>query len=368
VEVERTYARARALCAQLGQTPQLFPTLQGLCEFYRNRGALYTSQELGEQLCQLAQRQDEASLRLEAHVALGTTLFHLGEYAAGWAHLEQGLALIDPMAQRVLALRHGVAPGVRCLALAANTLWCLGFPAQARRRSAEALALAQAMAHPYSQALAQHFAAFLHHRRREASAVQTCAETLLMLATAHGFRLYVGYGTCYQGWALAAQGQGEAGLAQIRRGLSHLMATGLELSRPLWFVLLAEVAGRVDPVGEGRRLLAEALTAFETSERGDMRAEAYRLQGEWLLRQAEGSASQAARRTEAEMCFRQALTLARHQQAKALGAAGGTEPESAVAATRQEARQLLAEVYAWFSEGFDTADLRETQGLLEALA
>ena len=223
-EVEQTYARARALCAQVGDTPQLFPTLRGLWRFYRNRGALPTARELGEQLYRLAQRAADPTHLLEAHDALGTTLFYLGDYAAARTHLEQGIALTDPAAQRALALRHGEAPGVRCLAMAANTLWCLGYPAQAVRRSQEALALAQALAHPYSLALAQHFAAFLHHRRREAPAVQAQADALLTLATAQGFPLWVGYGHL-----LAGLGAGHAGPGRRRAWRSCTRAW-----RPSW--------------------------------------------------------------------------------------------------------------------------------------
>src|SRR5262249_7438961 len=210
-EVEQTYARARALCQQVGETPQLFPALRGLCEFYRNRGALQTAQELGEQLDRLTQHATAPMLHLEAHEALGATLLFLGEYAAALTHLEQGIGLPDPTAQRAQALRHGVAPGVRCLTLAANTLWCLGAPAQAVWRSQQALALAQELAHPYSLAVAQSGAAYLHHNRREVPAVQEQAEALLALATAQGFPLWVGLGACWRGWVLAMQGHGEAG-------------------------------------------------------------------------------------------------------------------------------------------------------------
>jgi len=129
--------------------------------------------------------------------------------------------------------------------------------------------------------------------------------------------------------------------------LATLMATGLELPRPLWFALLAEVAGHFDPIAAGGRLLAEALAAFETSERGDMRMEAYRLQGEWLLRQAEGAAGQSQRLTEAEACLRPPLTLARGQHAKSweLRAALSLSRLWQRRGKRREARQLLAEVY-----------------------
>ena len=256
-----------------------------------------------------------------------------------------------------------LAPGVRCLAFAANTLWCLGFPTQALQRNQEALAQAQALAHPHSLAFAQHYTAYLHHHRCEAPGVQTQAEILLTLATAQGLPFFVGCGTCWRGWALAMQGQGEAGLAQMHQGLAALLATGQTLSRPLWLIMLAEAAGYAGQAEEGLRLLAEALAALEASGRGDMLAEAYRLQGELLLHQATPDASQA------EACFQQALAIARHQQAKSweLRAAMSLSRLWQQQGKRNEARELLAPVYGWFTEGFDTADLQEARALLDAL-
>ena len=168
--------------------------------------------------------------RLEAHDALGTTLLFVGDYATARTHLEQGIALTDLTAQPGLAPRYDVWRGVTCLAVVALTLWCLGYPAQALRRSQKALALAQALAYPYSLANAQHFATFLHCRRRDAPAVQAQADALLLLATAQGFPLFVGYGTCLRGWALAMHDEGEAGLAQLHQGMAAILATGLTLS------------------------------------------------------------------------------------------------------------------------------------------
>jgi class 3 adenylate cyclase/tetratricopeptide (TPR) repeat protein len=251
-EVEQTYARARALCQQVGDAPQLFSTLQGLCGFYRSRGVLPTARELGEQLYQLAQREADPTHLLEAHGALGGILFYLGDYAAARTYLEQGLTLIDPTAQRALVLRANVTTGVTwCLVHAALTLWCLGYPAQARQRSQEALALAQEQAPPYSLGLARHYAASLHHHCREALAVQAQATALLTLATAHGFPLWAGFGTCWRGWVLAMQGQGTAGLAQLHQGMTAVLATGQELGRPFCLVLRAEAAGGRVPVACG---------------------------------------------------------------------------------------------------------------------
>jgi predicted ATPase len=362
-EVEQTYARARVLCAQVGDTLQLVPTLRGLWRFYHNQGALQTAWELGEQLYRLAQHSSAPTHLLAAHDALGTTLFFLGEYAAARPHLEQGIALTDPTAQRALVLHHGVAPGLRCLAVAALTLWCLGYPAQAVRRCQEALTMAQELAHPYSLAMAQQYATFLAHRRRDVPAVQAQAGALLSLATAQGFPLFVGYGTCWQGWALAMQGQGEGDLAQMRQGLAVLLATGQTVARPLWLILLAEAAWHTGEVAEGLRLLTEVLTVPEASQQGDLLAEIYRLQGAWLLLQATPDAAQA------EAYFQQALAIARRQQARSweLRAAVSLSRLWQQQRKRVEAYDLLAPIYGWFTEGFDTADLQEAKALLEEL-
>jgi predicted ATPase len=362
-EVEQTYARARELCRQVGETPRLFPTLRGLWRFYHSRGILLTARELGEQLYRLAQRDEAPTPRLEAHAALGHTLFILGEYATARTHLEQSIALTDPTAQQALALRHGVAPGVQCLAFAAWALWCLGYPTQARRRSQEALVLVQKLTHPQSLAAAKHYAASLYYRRREVRAVQAEAEALLTLATAQGLPLYVGLGTCWQGWALAMQGQGEEGLAQLHQGLAVVLTAGQTLSRPLCLVLLAEATGHVGQSDEGLCLLAEALTESEASGRGDLLAETYRLHGELLLCQTVPDA------TQAEVDFQQALVIARRQQAKSweLRAAMSLSCLWQQQGKRAAAHELLAPIYGWFTEGFDTADLQEAKALLEEL-
>src|SRR5262252_5801787 len=182
-EVEQTYTRARALCTQIGETPQLFATLAGLRQLYFNRGVLPTARELGEQLHRLAQCTADPMHRLQAHYALGITLFYLGDFATARTQCEQGIVGIDPAALPAQGLYYGAAPGVGCLAIAVHALWCLGYPAQALRRGQEALALAQMLAHPYSLVFAANYTAWLHHRCRDAPAVQAQAEVLLALAT-----------------------------------------------------------------------------------------------------------------------------------------------------------------------------------------
>jgi predicted ATPase len=273
-------------------------------------------------------------------------------------------SIAAPAAQRAQALRNGVASGVACRAFAAITLWCLGYPAQAVRQSQEALTLAQELAHPYSLTLAQHFATWLHYRRREASAVQALADARLTLATAQEFPLHVGYGTCWRGWALAMQDQREAGLEELRQGMAAVLATGQHLSRSSCVILLAEAVGHTGQIEEGLHLLTEALEAFEASGRGDMLTEAYRLQGGLLLRQATPDVPQA------EACFQQALVIARRQQAKSweLRAAMSLARLWQQQGQRTQAYDLLAPIYSWFTEGFDTADLQDAKALLDSLA
>jgi predicted ATPase/DNA-binding winged helix-turn-helix (wHTH) protein len=363
-EVEQAYARVRALCAQVGDTPQLFPALEGLRQFYFNQGALSTARELGEQLWRLAQRTADPRHLLKAHCALGITLYYLGDYAAARTSCEQGIACLDPTVPPALVSSSVGAADVTCLAIAAHTLWCLGYPAQAGRRMQEALTLAQALAHPYGLVFAQYYAAWLQHRRRDAPAVQAQAEALLTLAMAQEFPMWRGGGTFWRGWARAMQGEAAAGLAEMRQGLAAIVATGRPLGRPQLLVPLAEALGHSGCVTEGLRLLAEALAELEATGQGYLLAEAYRLQGLLLLQQAVPEMAQA------EACLHRALTMARHQQAKSL------ELQAAMSLSRlwqhqgrrDAAHQVLAEVYGWFTEGFETADVQQARALLAALA
>src|SRR5262249_19469714 len=149
-EVLHAYTRARELCQQVGQTPQLFQVLRGLWLFYMHRVELQTAREMGEHLLTLAQQVGDRALLLEAHYALGNTLNYLGEFVAAGTHLERGIALYDRQQHHAHAVRYGQDPGVVCRAYAGVTLWYRGYPDQALQRSHEALTLARELAHPFS--------------------------------------------------------------------------------------------------------------------------------------------------------------------------------------------------------------------------
>jgi TOMM system kinase/cyclase fusion protein len=362
-EVLHAYARARELCQQVGETTEIFPVLWGLWRFYFVRAEHQTARELAEQCLNLAQRVQDPALLLVAHHAVGGTACFLGEVALARAHLEQGLALYDPQEHHMLAFRYGHDFKIWCLSYVAWPLWLLGYPDQALTRSKEAITLAQELSHPISLAAALAYAAWLHHARRDAAAAQECAETAIMLSNERGFVQYMAIGRPLRGWALAMQEQGEEGIAQLHQGLAAVRAVGSGLDWPRFLLLLAEAYGSMRQPEAGLSAVTEALATVHKTEERWWEAELHRLQGELLALSAE-------KRSEAESCFHQALTVARHQQAKSL------ELRAAMSLARlwqgqgkcQEAHDLLAPVYGWFTEGFDTADLQEAKALLEALA
>jgi class 3 adenylate cyclase/predicted ATPase len=362
-DAERAHARARELCVQLGDTPQLFPVLRGLMTYYQNRGDLQTTSQLGEQLLRLAQAQPDPVHLLLAHYQLGQALFYRGEPAAARTHQTQALALYDPQAHRALAVRYGGDLGVMSGNLLARELWSLGFPEQALQHSQAARTLAEEVAHPLSLANALVHAAMVHQWRREVLRVHAQAAAAMTLITEQGFTQYWARGTVLHGWALAMQGQGEAGIAAIRQGLAADLATGSTQYQPYGLGLLAEAYEAGGHPDAGLAALAEALAGLDTTELRYYAAELYRLKGALLLQQAVPDAAQAA------ACFQQALDVARQQQARSfeLRAASSLARLWQSQDKRQDASDLLAPVYAWFTQGFDTADLQEAKTLLDQL-
>jgi predicted ATPase len=362
-EVEHAYTQAYALCQQVGETPQLVPVLFGLWRFYAVRPQFHTARELGELLLRLAQRTEDPALAVIAHHALGATWLYLGALPTACPHLEEAIARYTPDQHRAPAFRMGQDPGVACRVFAAQTLWLLGYPAQALARLHDALALAHELSHPFSLAFARCWAARVAQFCRDVPAVHEQAEAAVALSTEQGFPQWAAWGTSLRGWALAMQGQGAEGLAQIRQGIAAWRATGAALQVPYLWTLLAEVYDHLGYTADGLQALAEAHTLVEQHEERWWEAEVCRLRGALLLRQP------GTPQAEAEAWLQRALDVAHRQEAKSL------ELRAAMSLARlwqgqgkhAEARQLLVSIYDWFTEGFDTADLREAKGLLEAL-
>ncbi|KKL79312.1 hypothetical protein LCGC14_2016110, partial [marine sediment metagenome] len=362
-EAARIYTRARKVCQQVGDTPKLAQVLFGLSIYHLGRADYRTARELGEQLLAEARRQRDAGLMLEAHRVLGSTLYYTGEFSAANAHLEQGIALYDHQQHRSHTELFGFDPGVVCHAIAALALSALGYPDQAQQRIQTALTLAQATSHPHSLGAALNWATELHQHCGEPRVVQEHAERSLAFSSEHGFPHWVAWATQNRGWALAIQGRSKEGIAQLHQGRDMLQDLGLEIAMTGILGNLAEAYGHAGQPEAGLQAVAEALKLVEQTGERKYEASLYRTKGELLL------GLTADHRTEAESCFHQALAGARRQQAKLF------ELRAATSLSRlwqkqgkiQEARELLAEIYGWFTEGFDTKYLKEAKALLEEL-
>ena len=355
-EVEENYTRARALCEQFGETPQLFPVLWGLARMHDVRGELKVGRELGGQLLRLAQRVQDRALLLEAHHELWANLSALGELTAARTHTEQGFVLYDPHQHKHHAFLYGGHdPGVCSGYHAAEVLWLLGYPDHALRRSRESLALARELSHPSTMANVLFFTAWFHQHRGEWQTVQARVEEGMTLVTEQGFSRWLAQASFLQGWLLVERGQKNAGIAQMVEALATERA-GIGLARwnALFAALLAEVYGQTGQIGEGLKVVNEELANRRVTECCCYEAELHRIKGELLSREA------AADGEVAEACFQNASNIARGQSAKSL------ELRAAMSLSRlwqrqgkkAEARDSLAEIYGWFTEGFDTADLK----------
>ncbi len=362
-EVGQTYTRARQLCQSLDDPHQLFPVLHGLHRYYNNNGAEYrTAQELGEQLLTLAQQAQDAAMLVVAYRVLGATLFQLGAAAEALMHYTQGMALYDAQQHRAAAFLYGENAGVMCHSFAARALWYLGYPDQGLARSHEAVTLAQQSAHPHSLAYALTVAASFHQYRREVRCIQERAEAATSLATEQGFPHQM-IGSLLHGWVLAQQGQAQEGVEQMHQVLIAHRGTGAVANLSYFLALLAEAHGTLGEPEAGLAALAEALTLADTTGERWYESEIYRLKGELLLQQA------SDHQAEAETCFHHALAIARNQQAKSFELRTATSLARLwqQQGKRDEAWQVLAEVYNWFTEGFDTADLKDAKALLHEL-
>ena len=239
-----------------------------------------------------------------------------------------------------------------------------GYPDQALQRTREAQLLAQEIEHPFSLAHALYFSARIHNLRREVPETLMQAKALITLATEHGFRQWETYGTFFKGFALVLQGQDESSLDQMRQGFTVVSTTGPAILRMPSLLFLAEAYGKAGEAEVGLPLLVEARTGMDESRRGDLMAESYRIEGELLLRQATPEVSTA------ETAFQLAINIACQQEVKSweLRASISLARLWQSQGKRKEAYGLLAPVYEWFTEGFETADLIDAQALLDALA
>ena len=349
------YARARDLWEQLGEAAPPFEVLWGLWLFRKARSELGPARKLAQQLFDTARRDGDAARILQAHQALAVTHLCLGEPAATRDHMQQAMPLYDQDRHRSHTPVYGQDPGVACQAFGAVALWLLGHPDQAANRARRAVGLAGQLGQPTSLALALYFTGMLRQYRREPVAARGCAEAVVALADEHGFAFWRCAGLVLRGWAIAESDPRGDGPEQIREGINLFASTGSETYLTYHLALLAEAQARAGRSEDALRTLAEAESVASRTGEHFHRAELYRLRGELSAR--------AGSIDTAEDYFRQALDVARAQQSKSL------ELRAALSLARLRGpagQPLLSELSAGFTEGADTADVRDARAFLAA--
>jgi class 3 adenylate cyclase/predicted ATPase len=365
VEAKHAARRAVDLGPQAGtDSPAYFRAIYGLRYSYMLRGNLRAGRPLGEQLLELAGRLRNPQLFAYAHFELGVEQLFAAELATARAHLEQGITLYDPQWGRAAASRHGFNCASNCHSFLTRVFWHLGHPKEALHHSEQAIAIAREVSHPFSQGVALSWTTALHQLRGETKRTHQLAEGLLAFATEQVFPFLAAQAMVFRGWSLVELGQGNKGLAQLRAGLTAYRGTGCELESSHWLGLLADACLDTGQAEEGLRVVGQALDHVAQTGIMYYEAELHRLEGELRLR------LDTPDEQRAEASFRRAFETARRQQAKSweLRAATSLARLWAGQGRRPEARDLLAPAYGWFTEGFDTADLKDAAKLLSELA
>jgi predicted ATPase len=363
-EAGDAYARARELCRQLGRPPQLFRMLYGQYVFHLIRAELDRSLEIAEELLRSAQDQHETAPLVAGHRAVGAASCHRGELASARVHLERALALYDPPQHRSTAFHYVADSFVASASYLSWGLFALGHPDQARVRIGEALTRARELAHPGSLAFALFFACGLSQFARDRRAVQEQAEALIALASEQGFAYWAAGGMVFEGWALAERQRPSEGIPRLRQGIAAYCATGAAARVTHFLALLAQAQQRDGQVPEAEETVVDALDRVRHTGERYYEVELLRRRGELLL------ARPMPDPLTAERCLAEALETARRQRARMweLRAATSLARLWRDQGKRAEAHDLLAPIYGWFSEGFDTPDLQDAKALLEELA
>jgi len=353
----QTYARALELCRQLEGDRRAFTALRGLWLYNINLLEMEQAQHFAEEALRVAERMDDAARLVGAHTTLGVGQFYQGKLETGLAHFRYGLEGFDPNMQ--FPDWPGSHPRVICQVETTLISWMLGYPDRSLDELRAAVGSAETLGHPLTLAQALCQTAFVHIFCRDPPAAADHAGRALRIAEEHRIANVQANALAARGWALSASGEGEKGLAQIAQGVESY---GLGAEQ---HVLLALQADALLAIGKPEAALASVAAGLQAVEKlggAQLEAELHRLKGESLLAGA-GTVS------EAETAIAKGIDVARRQNAKSWELRGAM---SLARLRQQQGRQqevaaLLAPIYAWFTEGFDTADLKEAKALLDKL-
>jgi predicted ATPase len=361
-ETGHAYARARVLWEQLGSPSAFLQVPYGQSLYHAFRGKLDVALHVDEDMLHLSlQRNDSAGLVL-GHYSSGRNLMFVGSFASSRSHLQEALALYDPISHRSLAYQSGIHPPAVSQAVLGIVLLCLGYADRALAQSNAAIAEARRLAHLPSLAISLSLATQLRLLVGEDASLDEWADQLVAVATEQGFPYWRAQGTIFRGWVTVKKGDVAEGTSLLRSGSTAFRATGAELWMPHYIALLARAGDIAGQIEEAVTLLDDALRIVERTGERWFVAELYRHKGQLLLRQGHSQA--------AEELYRKALRIAEEQEAKLweLRAAASLARLRCDQGRHAEARDVLAPVYGWFTEGFDTPDLKEAKALLDALA
>jgi predicted ATPase len=363
-QVGATFSRARELCQQLGRESQLCHVLGELSVFHYVRAEHHRARELAEEALGLAQQVGDPLYIALCHWYLGLVLFALGELPAARTHLGEMIAFYDPLEHsRLLLSIRGSDGGASALSYDACCLWALGFPEQAAQRSQESLGLARKLDHAYTLADVISFAGCMFHRMRgDAGALMDHATALTDLSHQAEIPGWAATGSMYRGQALAMLGEVQEGITQMKAGIAAMQSVSAGLYQPEARCILAQGQAQAGMPEEGLTTVEEALTVVEETGEHLWEAEVHRTRGELLLMTGHVAAAEAS--------YHSAIEVARRQEAKSweLRAAMGLARLWRAEGKAAEAREMLAEVYDWFTEGLETPDLREARQLLDQLS
>ena len=361
-EVEQAYVRARALCDQVGKNRQFFPVLYGLFLFHWVRGHLEMARSGAEEMLSIAMETDDRALQLIAHFSLGGVLLHIGDNRASLEHSAKAHARYDEKIDVSLASEYGQDFGVWTLSYLEHAQLSLGYPERGSRAIADALALARRLNHPLSLCNALNFSSLSNIHRRDPQHVLKFTEEELAIATEQGFPQYIALATMHRGWALAQLGGADEGIELGRQGIAmwHMLGAAIALPGILAIHAESQLAG-----GQIRAALETTDEALIWSDKNSDR------NYDSSLRSCRGEIFSAMGELDsAQEEFQLALSVARQQENRflELRAAASLARLWGDQGKRSEARDRLASVYNFFTEGFDTPVLRDAKALLDQLA
>jgi predicted ATPase/class 3 adenylate cyclase len=362
-ETGQAYDRARELCERLGDTAALIPVLGGLSTHYQARGEYAAMRRISEALLRLGERHDDTSALLVGSRATGLCLYHLGEFAAARPHLERVLDLYIPEVHDTLVTVTRFDVRTAALSYLSMTLSIQGKPGQAASISERALAVSRSLHNPFNRVFSLNYAAVSRLLRRVELAAEDLLDELLSLATELGFPLWSATANIMRGYVLAGRGEPGAGLTLARKGWAEWTATGSSYHGTYYLGLLAQTCERAGKTDEALALVDAALEMADRVGERWFEAELRRLKAEWLC------VHYCGEREQGQACFDRAIAAAREQKARLweLRAATSLARLWCAEGKCDEARELLAPIYGWFTEGFDTPDPKEAKELLNEL-